>query len=445
MRWFTDTLKVVFVSIFSFSASAVLVIISSSQETRPLGISVPVPPLTWESEPAKSPIHSSVEKVSSTNAPAVGAVSGKDSDSMAKPADSEKITSQKVTSQKAASQEVTLNMIRPETVDPETVKEEGLVQSLSRGQPEKSFTDLFAFSKSPTASRYPVAVPHAQSNHSVALVSSSGDHQIFDKLAASIGSEQAPAWLHHAAAASQHDIDRPFIAIVMDDFGLNHRALEQILKLPGPLTLAFLPYADDLPSQTSVARRAGHEVMVHVPMQPRDPAHDPGPNVLDSGMSAGDLSARLDWALSRFDGYVGINNHMGSAFTTDPDGMRVVMSSLAERGLLFLDSVTSSDTLGPRMARSAGVPYARRHVFLDHQRDPESIQDQLGALEDIALRQGYAVGIGHPHQITIAALAQWLPTLQKKGIALGSVAHVVMRRQATLTTPSVVAFRPIDQ
>ncbi len=393
MRWFTDTLKVVLVSIFSFSATAILVLVSLSQDPQPFSVSVAVSAPTGEPESTKLPVDLSLDEKSNASVAMVDAVAVSEKDAAF--ADSKKIISQKAVSQE----------IRPQKIDEETIDQEGLVQVLPKKRPKL----------------------------------------IREQSASSVGSEPVPTWLRYAATASPGDVEQPIIAIVMDDFGLNQRALEQILELPGPLTLAFLPYADDLPSQSAAARHAGHEVMVHVPMQPRDRAHDPGPNVLDSTMSPADLSARLDWALSRFNGYVGINNHMGSAFTTDPDGMRVVMSSLAARGLLFLDSVTSSDTLGPSMARSAGVPYAQRHVFLDHQRDPDSIHAQLDALEDIARRQGYAVGIGHPHQSTIDALAQWLPTVEKKGIALASVAHVVMRRQAATAIPSVVASRQIDR
>ncbi len=448
MRWLTDTLKIVLVSVFSFSAAVVLMIVSFSRDPQPLSVSVVVPPLAEKSSPESSTglragNHSSPD-------PHGIAVSSpeKDEGSLPEPADFEKITLTATTPTSTASSQKTsetssVTTSKTALTDDDSARpvpdKEGSVQTLTRGQgpPTKRqlkgrSPDQLTREHHQVSTKRPVLHPHSVSD------SPFEDRQTFDELAALIGSDTAPDWLRYAATPSSHGSDQPFIAIVMDDFGLNNRALKQVSKLPGPLTISFLPYADDLSTQTAAMRHAGHEVMVHVPMQPHDRSHDPGPNVLDGSMNEEDILVRLDWALSRFDGYVGINNHMGSAFTTDPDGMRVVMSSLARRGLLFLDSVTSPDTLGSSIAESSGIPHVRRHIFLDHQRDSETINAQLDALENIARRRGYAVGIGHPHQNTIAALASWLPTLRQKGIALASVAHVVMRHRAAHTVQSAV-------
>ncbi len=218
---------------------------------------------------------------------------------------------------------------------------------------------------------------------------------------------------------------RPRIAVVIDDMGIDRRRTRRAIALPGPLTTAFLTYADDLPEQTAAARAAGHELLVHVPMQPRNRRLDPGPKVLESDLEASEIRARLAWGLGRFEGFAGINNHMGSRFTTDPEGMAVVMDELKARGLYFLDSRTSGGTVGPQAARRAGVPYVSRNVFLDNINDPKAVARQLAAVERLARRGGRVVAIGHPRDVTLDLLADWLPTLDAKGFDLVPVSRMI--------------------
>jgi hypothetical protein len=141
----------------------------------------------------------------------------------------------------------------------------------------------------------------------------------------------APLWLRNAVAAALGD-GRPMIAIVLDDVGVNRRGARQAIALPGPLTLSFMTYANDLAAMTAEARAAGHELMLHVPMQPQNETIDPGPNVLRADLPPEELRQRLTWGLARYDGYVGINNHMGSRFTTSEEGMALVMAELKAPG-----------------------------------------------------------------------------------------------------------------
>jgi polysaccharide deacetylase 2 family uncharacterized protein YibQ len=248
------------------------------------------------------------------------------------------------------------------------------------------------------------------------------------------------AWRRNAVAVADPQ-GRPMIAIVIDDLGLDRRNADRVVQLPGPLTLSFMTYADELTTQTRAARAAGHELLVHVPMQPLDSDLNAGFNVLRSDLPPGMLLRRIDWALSRFDGYVGINNHMGSRFTADTNGMAVLFAELRRRGLLFLDSRTTPATVGGVMAARYGVPFAARNIFLDNEASAEAVWTQLIKVEADARRTGFAVAIGHPHDGTIAALAQWLPTLRQRGFALVPISRIVERNVAAVG--QTVSFRPI--
>src|SRR5262249_31292895 len=157
---------------------------------------------------------------------------------------------------------------------------------------------------------------------------------------------------------------RPMIAIMIDDLGVNRRNTARVMQLPAPLTLAFMTYAEDLDRQSAVARDHGHELMLHMPMEPIDRGVDAGPNVLAVELTHEELRRRLLWGLDRLHGYVGVNNHMGSRFTASESGMAMVMEELKRRGLLFVDSRTTSSTVGDRLAERFDVPHADRDVFL---------------------------------------------------------------------------------
>jgi uncharacterized protein len=235
-----------------------------------------------------------------------------------------------------------------------------------------------------------------------------------------------PAWQRFAVPSPEIQ-GRPLIAIIIDDMGLERTNADRVVALPGPLTLSFMTYAEDVAKQAGQARRHGHELMMHVPMEPLDGELDAGPQALLDRLPADELLRRLRWDLSRFDGYVGINNHMGSRFTQSRDGMRLVLQEVKARGLLFIDSRTIADSVGGKLAAELGVPHADRDVFLDNEQEAAAVEQQLARTEEVARRRGYAIAIGHPHDATIAALTRWLPTLERRGFVLVPVSAIVRR------------------
>ena len=216
------------------------------------------------------------------------------------------------------------------------------------------------------------------------------------------------------------------IAIIIDDMGLSLRS-KLVEVMPGPLTLSYLPYAKNLKERTRRADTNGHELMVHMPMEPLNGKLDAGPRVLMVSQSKEEILDTLDWGLSQFDGYVGINNHMGSRITADKEAMDHIMAELKARGLFFVDSRTIGSSVAAQSAREAGIPYAVRDIFLDHEVTPEFIRSALQKLENKAATRGYAIAIGHPHKETIVALKEWIPTLDEKGLSLVPVSELLQQ------------------
>ena len=234
------------------------------------------------------------------------------------------------------------------------------------------------------------------------------------------------AWRRNAVPFGDLN-SKPLITIVIDDVGIDRPHSKRAWELPGPLTMSFLPYAKDLREQAKAARARGQEVMLHLPMEPNGRA-DPGPGALLVSMSENEIGRKTAAALDGYDGYVGVNNHMGSRFTAYKPGMQTVLQQIRARGLMFLDSRTTKDTVGDQLAQEIGVPSMSRNVFLDDDESIAAIRKKLAETEEVARRQGFVVAIGHPHEATLQALAEWLPTLSAKGLVLAPATASLRKR-----------------
>lgn len=237
-----------------------------------------------------------------------------------------------------------------------------------------------------------------------------------------------PTWLKNAAPLPAN-LAGPLLAIVIDDMGLNRRATNRAVRLPVPVTLAYMAYAERLPEQVAAARGAGHEILLHIPMETVGDDTDTGPNALLTGLPREEFARRIRWNLERVDGYVGVNNHMGSRFTADRPGMTALMRELSRRGLMFLDSRTAANSVGGGVAREAGIPSLMRDIFLDNEPTVASVTVQLRLAEKLAREKGYAVAIGHPHGGTIQAIEQWLPGARARGLVLVPLTAILRSRR----------------
>lgn len=222
------------------------------------------------------------------------------------------------------------------------------------------------------------------------------------------------------------------VVIIIDDMGLNAPRTREVIELRAPLTLAFLPYADSLGHKTSLATQSGHELMIHIPMEAMNPDLDGGPFPLTTDLERPEFEDVLDKVFASFDGYAGVNNHMGSRLTQDAERMSWVMQRLRGKqfngdDLYFVDSKTINTSVAAQTAVLYGIPHNTRDVFLDHYETEEDVIKALEQLERTARNRGYAIAIGHPKERTIRALKKWLPTLDNKNLELVAMSEVVKR------------------
>jgi len=224
---------------------------------------------------------------------------------------------------------------------------------------------------------------------------------------------------------------RPRIALIITGLGLSDQATQSAIKdLPGEVSLAFQPFAENLQQSIRQARAAGHEVYLNLPMEPVDfPASDPGPRALFVAYAPEENIERLEWALSRTSGYVGLLNHMGSRFTTSREAMLPVMTTLQLRGLAFIDARVSARSVATVLASEQSVPRAINDRFLDAREVSSGTVDaRLAELESIAGEAGASVGIGQAFPVTIERIQAWAASLNGKGLVLAPVSAVLDRQ-----------------
>lgn len=222
---------------------------------------------------------------------------------------------------------------------------------------------------------------------------------------------------------------RPRIAIVLTDLGINTRRTEQAIQLPGAVTLAFAPYSRNVEEWIQKARDAGHEVLLTLPMEPRDfPRSDPGPFALMSSLDAEQNIRRLEWIMSRATGYVGLVSYQGSGFAANPRAIKPLMADLRSRGLLYLDGKQSAASIAARSADAAGIPAAQADLILDLELSRAAVLKQLKLAESLARANGSVIAIGHPYPVTLDRVRIWMRSLTESGFAITPLSGVIAER-----------------
>jgi len=221
----------------------------------------------------------------------------------------------------------------------------------------------------------------------------------------------------------------PRIAIIVGGLGIGSTATaDAIAKLPGPVTLAFAPYGGNLPELAGRARSEGHEILLQVPMEPFDyPDNDPGPQTLLTALDAAANIDRLQWVMSRFQGYVGIANVMGARFTSSEPALAPVLREAAKRGLIYLDDGSSPRSVAREIAAANNLAFAKADAVIDVVPTAADVDRALGRLETMARERGIAVGVASALPISIERIAKWAKAAEGRGIQLLPISAVAKR------------------
>jgi hypothetical protein len=201
------------------------------------------------------------------------------------------------------------------------------------------------------------------------------------------------------------------LALVLDDVGYDLPALRRLLKLPFPVAISVLPDAPSAREAAELAHAHGNVVMLHLPMEPANPHYRAkmDNSFLRGCMDEQTIRAKFESALKQVPYAVGVNNHMGSFLTAQPDAMNWVMDECRKQGLFFLDSKTSGKSVAADIAAEHGLVWGERRVFLDNTTNLEDMQRAWRAGMRCARQKGGCIMIAHPHAETLDFLEHQVP------------------------------------
>jgi uncharacterized protein len=227
--------------------------------------------------------------------------------------------------------------------------------------------------------------------------------------------------------------DAPRIALIVSGLGVSAKTTSEVIaRLPGAVTLAFVPYGTD-PALVARARARGHEVLLEVPMEPFSyPENDSGPQTLLTALTPQQNLDRLFWVMSRFQGYVGIINMMGARFTASEQSFAPILQEIAKRGLIFVDDGANPRSVAGRVAGADNLPFAKAEVAVDAVPTPDEIDRALGRLETAAREHHVAVGIASALPVSIEQIAKWAKAAESRGVVLVPITAVAKKQEAVI-------------
>jgi uncharacterized protein len=213
------------------------------------------------------------------------------------------------------------------------------------------------------------------------------------------------------------------IVLIIDDLGFEGQPLERVMALDPNVNCSILPNSSRAAATAALLHSRGFELLCHLPMEPQG-RERPGRDAVLTSMSDEEIERVTRLNIEAIPHARGVNNHMGSRATTDRRVMESVLRALPE-GMYFIDSRTAGSSVAATISREMGVPTATRHVFLDDVQTEEFVRRQVAELAAVAEKKGVAIGIGHPHAVTLRVLEEELPALRARGLRLLRASEIV--------------------
>jgi len=208
----------------------------------------------------------------------------------------------------------------------------------------------------------------------------------------------------------------PEIALIFDDLGESVRTLRGVYSLKVPLSVAVIPGLKFSRNVAYIAKRCGYSVLVHLPLEPKDiEAHRTKKyQFIGSSLSGRDINKLLRYYLDYLRIAIGVNTHMGSKATEDAKLMRVVLKAVKKRGLVFIDSRTSLNSVAFDLAHKMGIKSSYNEGFIDSSSNKKDIINKINELVEKARKKGKIIVIAHPRKETLDVLKEEIPKLKKE-------------------------------
>ncbi|MCM8807162.1 MAG: divergent polysaccharide deacetylase family protein [candidate division WOR-3 bacterium] len=216
------------------------------------------------------------------------------------------------------------------------------------------------------------------------------------------------------------------VAIIIDDVGWNLSIIKEIEEINKPLTLSILPKAPYSEKIVKELKEKNYELFLHLPLEPEPPSQCYDKGLIKVDMDEETIKNLFEDNVRNFLPYIkGVNNHMGSLFTTEEEKMQILLEIIKEKNLCFVDSLTNPKSCGYKIAKEMGIKTGKRDIFLDTSTKPDDINKKIDELIKIAKEKGTAIAIGHAKETTINVLKERIADFEKNGIEIVPVTRLL--------------------
>ena len=197
---------------------------------------------------------------------------------------------------------------------------------------------------------------------------------------------------------------KPKLVIIIDDV-VSKTQKDKILNIGYPITMAFLPPKSGHKESAIIAQNLPFH-MIHFPMQASKNFKNIEVNTLNISDSYETIEARVKQLRVLYPNATYTNNHTGSVFTENYEAMDKLFRALKKYNFIFVDSRTTPNSVAKELSIKYQMPYIVRDTFLDNDRSFTAIQNQLKDAIRVAKKQGFAIAIGHPYEVTFQVLKE---------------------------------------
>lgn len=197
---------------------------------------------------------------------------------------------------------------------------------------------------------------------------------------------------------------KPKLVIIIDDV-VSKSQKDKILNIGYPITMAFLP-PNGVQKESAIIAQNLPFHMIHFPMQASKNFKNIEVNTLNISDSYETIEARVKQLRVLYPNATYTNNHTGSVFTENYEAMDKLFRALKKYNFIFVDSKTTPNSVAKELSIKYQMPYIVRDTFLDNDRSFTAIQNQLKDAIRVAKKQGFAIAIGHPYEVTFQVLKE---------------------------------------
>ena len=228
--------------------------------------------------------------------------------------------------------------------------------------------------------------------------------------------------------------DQPKLAIIIDDFGgWSRDGVDEMLAIGAPLTCAIMPCLDNTSSDAEKANAAGHEIILHMPLEAHKklPENWYGNLYVKNSDTPEVAKQKVKKGFESVKYAKGMNIHIASGVCQNATLMKAIMNEAKSQNMFFVDSFTHPKSVCQKVANELSIPFGIRTEFLEKAgvKSYDNAKRELVRMVNHAKKYGNAIAIGHVGmeggKTTARAIKDSLDYIASQGVKLCFASEIV--------------------